>query len=267
MDNRVINILTNKSKYSNEIQEKLVDCLEANGFTPSLEFNKDAELIITIGGDGSFLHAVRNNGFPNIPFIGINTGSLGFYPELSPNDIANFIKNYKLKNYTIYDINVVEGIILNKEKSMHLYAINEIAIKGASSKTIHLDIFVDNNHLQTISGDGVIISTPLGSSAYNYSSGGSLVYPSLKTLQITPIVPLISNAYRCLNSSVIVPPEFEVVITPEQKYTNSVVFYADGEEYEFSNVDKAKFFMSKKTIKKLTIGNYNYWKVIKEKFL
>lgn len=264
---RIINIIANRNKYSNEIKNSLIDSLQNHGFKPSLTFNNTAELTITIGGDGSFLRAVRDNHFPDIPFIGINTGNLGFFPELSPSDIDNFFHEYKNKNYTVNDINIVEGVIYAEERIYTIYAINEIVMRGPASRTIHLDIFVDCNHLQTISGDGVIVSTPMGSSAYNYSAGGSLVYPSLKTLQISPLAPLNSNAYRCLTSSVIVPPEFEVIIVPEHKYTNSTNFYADGYEYAFENVAHAKFYMSKKTTKKISIGNYNYWKVIKEKFL
>lgn len=267
MSSKIITVLSNSDDFSKTICNKLISTLIKHGYTPCFDKNENAELIIAIGGDGSFLHAVHNNDFANIPFFGINTGTLGFYPELSPDNIDNFIKMYVSGKYKINNINVVEAIISYDDKFKRLYAINEFVIKKAFSKTIHLEIYIEDNHLQTISGDGVIISTPLGSSAYNYSAGGSLVYPSLRTLQLTPVCPIFSNVYRSLNSSVIVPPEFEITIVPESKYSKSATLYADGIEYAFENINHAKFSISDKTIKKLTIGNYNYWDVIKDKFL
>jgi NAD+ kinase len=107
----------------------------------------------------------------------------------------------------------------------------------------------------------------MGSSAYNYSSGGSIVYPSLNTMQVTPIAPLNSNAYRCLSSSIIVPPDLHIIIVPEYRYIENVVFSVDGEEINFDKVTHANFSVSKKQINMLSIGSFNYWKVIKEKFL
>ncbi len=264
---RIINCLPNLESYSKIITNDLINILKAEGFTPYVGFSESAELNVTIGGDGAFLHAVRKSRFTQIPFIGINTGTLGFFPEITPDNIENFVKLYKEARYQINEINIIECIVHSKNSIFTTYAINDIAIKRRDMKTAHLDMYFNDNYLQTVSGDGVIISSPLGSSAYNYSAGGSLVYPSLKTLQIMPLAPLISNAYRCLNSSLIVPPEFEVKIVPESGKDYSLTLVVDGIGYEFENIDSIKFFTSAKTIKQLTVGEFNYWNVIKDKLL
>lgn len=265
--NRIINIASNQESYTLEIKNKLINMLNDNGFICYEDFNPEAELIITIGGDGAFLRAVRDSDFSNIPFVGINTGTLGFFPEIKPENLETFIENYKNKNYAIDEINLIECEIKNDNNVTKIYAVNDIVIKRKDMKTIHLKVFIDSNHLETISGDGIIISSPMGSSAYNFSAGGSLVYPSLKTLQITPLSPIISNAYRCLNCSVIVPPEFEVKILTEKYNDCYITFLADGVAYEICQTESARFHTSKKTIKRLITDNYNYWSVIKEKFL
>lgn len=265
--NRIINCFPNLESYSQDINNNLKKILVSEGFTPYDGFNKDAELNISIGGDGAFLHAVRKSSFSDIPFIGINTGTLGFFPEISPDNIHNFIKLYKSSQYQINEINIIECIVHGKNSIFTTYAVNDIAIKRRDMKTAHLDMYFNNNYLQTVSGDGVIVSSPLGSSAYNYSAGGSLVYPSLKTLQIMPLSPLISNAYRCLNSSLIVPPEFEVKIVPESEKDYILTLVVDGITYDFENISSIVFFTSVKTIKQLTVGEYNYWNVIKDKLL
>ena len=268
MKNReIINIIKNDNNFSTEIANKLKDELENNGYKVSNEYNKDAVLNISVGGDGSFLRSLRINDFPDIPIIGVNTGSLGFYPELSPKDINSFVKDYSSGNYTINKLYLLQCEIFRQNTSETIFALNDIAMKGDKTKTIHLDIFIDYNHLQTISGDGVIISTPMGSSAYNYSVGGSIVYPSLNTLQLTPIAPLNSKAYRCLNSGIVVPPELHITVVPEYKYLEDVVFSVDGEEFNYERITHANFFVSKKHVNMLTLGSFNYWKVIKEKFI
>ncbi|HBH12352.1 MAG: NAD kinase [Clostridiales bacterium 38_11] len=264
---RIINIINNDNNYSIEIATLIKRQLIQYDYLVSEKYNPDAELNISIGGDGSFLRSLRLNDFPDIPIIGINTGNLGFYPELSPKDIENFAVDYSNGNYSVNKLQLIQCEICSEEVISTVFALNDIAIKGDQTKTIHLDVFIDYNHLQTISGDGVIISTPMGSSAYNYSAGGSLVYPALSTLQVTPIAPLNSNAYRCLASSVIVPPDLHIIIVPEYKYIEKVVFSLDGEQMNFEKVTHANFFVSKKFINMVSMGTFNYWKVIKEKFL
>jgi len=267
MNEKVINIASNQEKYTLEIKSKLINMLTDNGYTCNEGFNTKAELNITIGGDGAFLRGVRDSKFSKIPFVGINTGTLGFYPEITPENMEKFIEDYKNKNYTINDVNLIESEIFKKGCSEKLYAVNDIIIKRKDMKTIHLNVSIDANNLQTISGDGLIISSPMGSSAYNLSAGGSLVYPSLKTLQITPLSPIISNAYRCLNCSIIVPPQFEVEIFPERKDDYFITLLVDGVPFEIDGIENISFRTSKKAIRRLTTGTYNYWNVIKEKFL
>lgn len=267
MNDKIINIATNQDPYTLDIKRELINMLNYNGYKCKEEFSPKAELNITIGGDGAFLRGVRNSNFSRIPFVGINTGTLGFYPEITPENMENFILDYKNENYTINEVNLIKSEIFKNGCTEKLYAVNDIIIKRKDFKTIHLNVFIDSNHLQTISGDGIIISSPMGSSAYNLSAGGSLVYPSLKTLQITPLSPIISNAYRCLNCSIIVPPQFEIKIIPERKDDYFITLLADGVPYEIDGLEYVSFRTSKKVIRRLTTGTYNYWNVIKEKFL
>lgn len=267
MKDKVINIAANYDSYTLEIKQKLIEILKVNGYKYYDGFCDEGELNITIGGDGAFLRGVRESKFSSIPFIGINTGTLGFYPEIAPENIERFILDYKSGNYTVNTVNLIESEIFAEGRTEKIYAVNDIILKRKDMKTIHLDVFIASNLLEKISGDGLIISSPLGSSAYNKSAGGSLVYPSLKTLQITPLSPIISNAYRCLDCSIIVPPEFEISIYPERKEDYYVALLADGEIFEFDEIEHVHFRTSKKVIKRLSTGTLNYWNVIKEKFL
>jgi len=264
---RIINCMPNNEKYSLEISEKLKVLLENSGFIVSDEYSSDAELNITIGGDGAFLHGVRKSNFSDIPFIGINTGTLGFFPEISPEKLSEFVELYRLGKYKTLDMDIIECVVKCENSIFITYALNDIAIKRSDMRAIHLTTYVNDNYLETISGDGIIISSTLGSSAYNYSCGGSLVYPSLRTLQLTPISPISSKTYKCLNSSVIIPPEFHIKVNPKNDDNYTTVLIADGMVYDFENVMEMEFYTSDRVVKRMTLGDFNYWEVIKEKLL
>lgn len=263
----IINIIYNRNSDSKKTAALLEKLLVQNGFRVSEEYDDNATLNICIGGDGAFLRAVHKYNFPEIPFIGVNTGHLGFFQEISPDKLIPFIEKYLEGDYRIEEINLVEALVCTKTSCINLLGINEIGIKGNKSRTVHLDISIDDNYLQKFSGDGIIISTPVGSTAYNYSAGGSIVYPSIKALQITPLAPLNSKAYRSITSSVIVPYNMTIKIAPEYRYENSILIVNDGEQYKFDNIVEINFTLSEMTIKMLTLGKNNFWLKLKDKFL
>ncbi|OLS02532.1 NAD(+)/NADH kinase [Tissierella creatinophila] len=264
---RKINIISNKNFESRKTSAILKEKFLKQGFIIPDKYDSNAELNICVGGDGSFLRAVHRNKFPTIPFIGINTGHLGFFQEISPKYLDDFILKYVNKKYTIEEVYLVSAEIFTKTKKYYLTAVNEIVIKGMQSKIIHLDLFIEENHLEKFSGDGIIISTPVGSTAYNLSAGGSIVYPTLKTLQITPLSPLNSKVYRSLISSVVVPGDLIIKIKPEFYYTNSTLILNDGMEFKYDNINYINFKSSDKKIYKLNFDKDIYWNNLKSKFL
>ena len=267
IENRIINIISNKNYESRKTKIKLMDKLEEKGFVVSEEYNTDAELNICIGGDGAFLRAVHRNKFPLAPFIGINTGHLGFFQEVSPSNIDEFVERYILKDYVIEEIFLVDVEVCTKKKCFTLTGINEIVIKGIKSKVVHLAMYIGGNHLQKFSGDGIIISTPAGSTGYNFSSGGSIIYPSIKSLQITPLSPISSKAYRSLPTSAVIPGDLTISVKPEYRYENSILIINDGMEFKYDDIIDINLTMSEKKVYKLSLSKDSYWDNLKSKFL
>ena len=128
-----------------------------------------------------------------------------------------------------------------------------------------LDISVNNAKLETFVGDGILIATSVGSTAYNLSFGGSIVFNSFHTLQITPIAPLNSKVYRSLLNSVIIPENISIEIKPRKN--NDILVSIDGENKKFDNVEYIRTCVLKKRIKCLRLENYNYIDKINDKFL
>ncbi|WIV10451.1 NAD(+)/NADH kinase [Proteiniborus sp. MB09-C3] len=264
---KIINIIHNDNIRSKETSELLENKLKQYGYIISSEFDYNAELSICIGGDGAFLRAVHKYNFPYMPFVGVNTGHLGFFHEITPENINKFVENYSKGKYNIEDIYLVEAIVCTRTSCIELIGVNEIVIKGIESKVIHLNVSIDDDHLECFSGDGLIISTPSGSTAYNLSAGGSIVYPTLKTLQLTPLCPINSKAYRSLQNSAIIPDGMAIKINPEYRDENTVLIVVDGNQLKYDNVVEIIIKLSDMTLRKLTFHSQNFWSKVRDRFI
>lgn len=263
----VINIIHNNNKHSLETKKALEKLLKEKGYEISDIYDYDAILNICIGGDGAFLRTIHNYDFPDIPFVGINTGHLGFFQEILPDNLEHFVESFHQKKYMLEEIYLVEATVCTRTSCIELVGVNEIVIKAIKSKVIHLNVSIDNNYLEKFSGDGLIVSSPIGSTAYNFSAGGSIVYPTLKLMQLTPLYPLNSKAYRSLTNSAIIPDSMTIKVNPENRDENSILIVVDGKELKYDNIVEIVFRFSNMTLKRLTINHINFWSNVKDKFL
>lgn len=264
---RIISINSNKVQKSLDTRELLHKKLLDAGFEIDYEYNPNAELIISIGGDGSFLQTVHDYNLPNIPLVGINTGHLGFFPDISPEEIDSFLESYLKGEFITQEIPLLKANIITKNNTSTLYAINEVVVKGDKSRTIHLRLDINDKHVQGFSGDGLIISTSTGSTAYNYAVGGSIVDTSLNVMQIAPVAPINTNSYRSFTSSIICSDDSLVRIAPECGFENSILIVVDGMEYSIKEIIDINLSISDIKINLLRTSNYEFWSRVSEKFL
>ncbi len=264
---RIINVFANDTDLSKETKKLLKRKLEKSDFVVPREFDSNAELIICIGGDGSFLETLHKFNFPDIPFIGINTGHLGFFQELHPRDLDEFIFRYKQGKYEIQHLKTVKAIVTIGDARFEYTGLNEILIKGQMSRAIHLNISIGESFIERFSGDGILVSTPAGSTAYNYSLGGSIVDPRLSLLQVTPIAPMNTTAYRSFTSSVILPPDLSIRINPEHSGEQGLLIVPDGMEYLLQGAEEIYLEFSNSIVKLLRFEKYDFWSKVKSKFL
>jgi len=258
-----IAVFANDNDYSKEIYFSLVNKLKRYGYIID---NNDFDLAIAIGGDGAFLRMVKKTSFnPSVYYLGINTGTLGFAQEIYPNKIDEFLENLKENNYKIENISVQETKILTNDNEKRLHSLNEIVVRDNDLKTLYLEIFVNSVLLENFVGDGILISTSFGSSAYNMSFGGSLVYNDLHVLQLTPIAPLNSKSYHSLTNSVIIPEERIITVKPLKN--NDLLITVDGTNYFYNDVSKLETYVKKDKIKCLRMSDYDYTKRINEKLI
>lgn len=259
-----IKIFANNNIKSNNIKIKLIEKLENNNFIISEE---DFDLVIAVGGDGSFLRMIHNSNFDeNKLYIGVNTGTLGFAQEVNADELDDFIEKLKNNKYKIEEIGIEEINIYHNDKIDKYYALNDMTIRDIELNTTELEIRVEDKLFENFKGDGILISTSFGSTAYNLSFGGSVIYNTLHTLQITPIAPLNSKVYRNFMNSIVIPQDKMIEITP-QNGNNNLIVTIDGENIFYENVDKIETVVKDKRIKCLREENYNFIDKVNEKFL
>ena len=173
---RIINkvkLFTNDNEQSKMIENNVKEVLLKNNFEI---VGKDYDLAIAIGGDGSFLRMLKHNTFnSNIYYVGINAGTLGFLQEIKPSEVEEFIANLNNNNFDIEEVGIQETTINTGDANSTFYSLNEIVIRDKELNAIKMDVEIDNNKLETFVGDGLLISTSIGSTAYNLSFGGSIV--------------------------------------------------------------------------------------------
>ena len=257
-----INIFRNKSKFSKSVFYKTKEILENYGYNVSTSYNEHAILNLVIGGDGTFLKAVHDSNFSKIPFIGINTGHLGFYQEIEANGIEDFVKAYREGRYFTEDLTLLSSRVNNK----NVECLNEVVVKSNRNQLVRLKVFIDGNFVENFSGDGLIVATPHGSTAYNLSCGGAILHQSLKGFSLTPIAPIYSNQNKALTAPVILPSDASIDILASKRDNYHTVFIFDGKEYQTKDF-KITIRVSNKTIKKLILDKNHYWTNIKNKLL
>jgi NAD+ kinase len=155
------------------------------------EIPTDVEMIIVLGGDGTLLSVARQVWDKNIPILGVNLGGLGFLTEITLDELYPVLERVVQDDFATNEREVLNAGVIRREKRIaEFIVLNDAVInKGALARIIDLETTINGEYLSTFRSDGLIISTPTGSTAYNLSAGGPIVYPSLHTIIITPICP------------------------------------------------------------------------------
>ena len=259
-----VRLYVNENEKSQKVARELE--IELKDYNFSI-VDKDYDLAISVGGDGSFLRMVKDNNFnSDIYYIGVNSGTLGFLQEIDIKDTKDFVKRLNSDDFRTDEINIQQTVVTTANKSYVYESLNEIVIRSKEFNALKIPVYVDNELLEDFKGDGLLISTSTGSTAYNMSFGGSVVYNTLNTLQITPIAPLNNKAYKSLLVPVIIPANKTISLSTYDAY-NDLFLQIDGEVKKLDNVIKIETKIKGKTIKCLRMNDYHFIKIINEKIL
>ena len=219
-----------------------------------------AAMIITLGGDGTILRAARAAADLSVPILGINLGGKGFMAELEAEDVGLLesvtLGEYKMETRIMIDVEVLrEGEVVSSD-----YALNDIVVKG-DNKVIDLTIFGDNQKITHFSGDGAVIATPTGSTAYSMSAGGPIVDPAAKNIIITPLCAHILEA----RSFVLVLGRIVTIEIGCRKSNPAYISVDGGDHINIQSGDTVKVFKSERTTRLVRLSDKSFYRKVSEK--
>lgn len=228
--------------------------------------SKDANIIVSVGGDGTFLQAVRKSGFrDDCLYVGVSTESqVGIYCDFHINDTEGMVE--AMTNEKI-EVRRYPTIKVKVDDEASFYCLNECTVRSSIIKTFVMEVFIDDLHFETFRGDGMIIATPTGSTGYNKSTRGAVVDPLLHCFQVSELASLNNNLYRTLDSSFILSGERKLTLKVVQDGNNFPVVSMDNEALGISNVKKIEVQLSGKIIKTVKLKDNSFWEKVKRTFL
>lgn len=274
-------VITNVNKDSKlEVTERIKSYLELKGakclvFSDDLSLEdtncestipKDTECILVLGGDGTMLQAARENLNSDIPMIGINMGTKGYLTEIEVGSLTDALDCLLKDEYHIESRMMLNGVIHKSGQEMPaMCALNEIAItRKGSLAVIHYNVYVNGKLLKVYSGDGIMVSTPTGSTGYNLSAGGPIASPQSELMLLTPICPHTFNTRTVILSPLDVV-EIEIAHGRDGKPQEvEVNFDGNYKEILFSN-DKVVIRKAQATTKIVKLSEESFLEVLHSK--
>ena len=232
-----------------------------------VEESKNANIIISIGDDGDFLQAVRSTGFRHdCLYVGISTGEkISFYHDFLFEDAEELLNALALEQIEVRSYPVLEVTIDNN--TTPYYCLNEFSIQSGIVKTFVMDVFIDDLHLETFRGDGIIISTPTGSTGYNKSAHGAILDPLIPCLQVIELASINNNQYRTLGNPFILSANRILTLKIAKEGNEFPIMALDNEALSIRSVENIEIKLSSKKIKTLKTDNNSFWHKVKRTFL
>ncbi len=230
--------------------------VNSDNFIEESEIGAISDIVVSLGGDGTLLRSSRfSNGKP---VLGINLGGMGFLTSIAPDDIEKAVGDIKNGNYYITERFRIEAV----SGSSRLEALNDITIfLKDSSRMLELTVYVDEEILSQYRADGLIISTPTGSTAYNLSAGGPIIYPTLNLFILSPICP-----HKLTLRPMVLAPDVTISVRARSK-DEDILVSADGQVYK--NIGHSGMVTVRKSDTKTRLINFpwggSFFSLIREK--
>jgi len=227
---------------------------------------KDANIIVAVGGDGTFLQAVRKSGFrQDCLYAGIATDhQTSFYCDFQLDQLNEMVNEVMNKEIEVRRYPIIKVIV---DDEIPFYCLNECTVRSSIIKTFTLEVLIDDVHFETFRGDGMVISTPTGSTGYNKSTGGAVVDPLIPSFQVSELSSLNNNQYRTLGSPFILSGNRKLTLVDVEDANDFPMISMDNEAIGVSKLKKIDVTLSDKVIKTVKLKNNSFWQKVQRTFL
>lgn len=260
-----IAIVHNNQEKSKAITKKLLVLLKKNNL--SIDENQP-ELIISVGGDGTLLSAFHrfSHRLNEVSFLGVHTGHLGFYTDWRDYELEELVASLLLEqeksvSYPLLDVKIC---FRDETPDKHFLALNESTIKRGT-RTMVADIYIKNELFESFRGDGLSISTPTGSTAYNKSIGGAVLHPSINAFQLTEIASLNNRVFRTLGSPIVIAHTEWVTIELQESSDYSITI--DQLDIRPDNIASIQYRIAAERIHFASYKHMQFWHRVKDAFI
>lgn len=235
--------------------------LSVSSFPDVTSLAREVDLLLVFGGDGTMLSAARSVAGLPTPILGVNIGSLGFLTEIPSARVAEELPAIWEGNFTIEERSLLEATGLVADDELFQVALNDFVVsRGATSRLIELEVLVNGEALTNYRADGLIISSPTGSTAYSLAAGGAIVSPSAPVLTLTPICP-----HTLTNRSVIVSSD-SVIEVRVRSQKLEIFLTADGQvQLPLFFGNKIQVRKSEKSVRLVRLPNSSFFQTLRQK--
>ena len=222
----------------------------------------EVDFLLCLGGDGTLISGVRIFSDPSVPVLGVHLGGLGFLAQITPEVLIDKLESVKKEEFKIQDRLVLSAKISNNDNSF--FAVNDFVVQNETSfRVTSLSLHIDNQHVSDYKSDGIIISTPTGSTAYSLSSGGPIVQPDVFSIIITPIAP-----HSLTSRPLVLPSDVEVEFRFNEESEDNLKLIVDGQNIiNFTKDSTVKLSQAKHHLRFITFKDYNYYETLKNKMI
>ena len=229
------------------------------------DLSEDTQAVIVLGGDGTFIQCAGYLAPKKIPMIGVNLGHLGYLAEVDKDKITPALDQLMNGDYTLEDRMLLSGtLVIDKKERSSFPAVNDIVVKTSGYGVGSFCIEVNGTYLTTVSGDGIIVATPTGSTAYNMSAGGPIIEPGSSMIVITPISPL-----EVVSRSVVLSAADTVVIRvadrPGRPARSTSVYFDGGAGHELSLGDEVVISKADSSVRLIKLSEESFLEVLSRK--
>lgn len=260
-----IYIFHNRVKKSIAVKNQVMNLLRKEGYILT---KQNPDLIVVIGGDGTMLSAIRSMEKENIPFLGVNTGSLGFLPGILPDEIHLLPEILKEKNKNMDEFTLLKVVSTTiSGKKIVNYVFNEAVIKHYHPKLLEAHIYIDGKPFNYFTGDGLIFSTPVGTTGYAIWAGGAAIHWDLPCYQITPLQPNDNRINRPLKNTIVIPAKSTVNLKVVKAKYRSASVACDGLRASKEYIRELTISTSDKKVRIMRGKKQSYFELYRNKII
>lgn len=229
--------------------------------SPQRELWKHVDVIVSLGGDGTILATVRALGRNARPILGINLGSLGFLTQVVPDQLEQTLERVATNDFRLEERMLLKTEVINGSGLESPYALNDIVVdNGSVSRVINISLYADGEYISSYTADGLLVSTPTGSTAYSLAVGGPILNPAMQAIIVSPISP-----FSLTSRPLVFAPDIELEIRVRSGH-GDVLLTIDGQvARSFSPTGSLKIRRARHTAKFITLAENSFYNILRRK--